>query len=127
MELRIALRRSQDAEIEVFSAVCLLVGALSSLMGAIGLLTFPDVMSRLQAATKPQTFGLMLVLIGTAAHVELKYVSGLALVALSQALTAPVMSQLVGRAAYRSGHAGHETLVVDELGDRLEREKRLRS
>lgn len=113
--------------LEVFSAACLLTGALSSLLGAVGLLTFPDVVSRLQAATKPQTFGLMLMLIGTAAHVEVKYVSGLVLVALFQVLTSPVTSQLIGRAAYRTGTIRHGMLVVDELGDRLEREERLRS
>ncbi|GAB3295871.1 monovalent cation/H(+) antiporter subunit G [Parasphingorhabdus pacifica] len=113
--------------LDVFSAVCLLSGAFSCLMGAIGLLTFPDVASRLQAATKPQTLGLILVLIGTATQVEVKYVSGLVLVALFQMLTSPILSQLVGRAAYRSGNARHKTLVVDDLGNRLERERRFRS
>jgi multicomponent Na+:H+ antiporter subunit G len=34
-------------------------------------------------------------------------------------ITAPVISQLVGRAAYRSGGFPDDTLVVDELAEHL--------
>jgi multicomponent Na+:H+ antiporter subunit G len=110
--------------LDVISAVCLITGALSCLLGAIGLLTFPDVTSRLQAATKPQTLGLLLILAGTAVQLEFAYASGLILVALFQVLTAPILAQLVGRAAYRTDSISRDTLVVDELGERLERERR---
>lgn len=103
----------------VISAICLIGGALACLLGAIGLLTFPDVAGRLQAATKPQTLGLMLILIGTALHLELQYVSGLVLVGLFQMLTAPVLAQLVGRAAYRADSIRRDTLVLDELDERI--------
>ncbi|MCI2419066.1 monovalent cation/H(+) antiporter subunit G [Saccharopolyspora sp. K220] len=109
--------------LDVFSAVCLLGGALSCLLGAIGVLSFPDVAARLQAATKPQTLGLILVLIGTAVQLDFVYASGLILVGLFQMLTAPVLAQLVGRAAYRADNIDRDTLVIDELGDRIERER----
>ncbi|MEV0702050.1 monovalent cation/H(+) antiporter subunit G [Saccharopolyspora sp. NPDC050389] len=112
--------------LDVFSAVCLIGGALSCLLGAIGLLSFPDVTARLQAATKPQTLGLILILIGTAVQLDFVYASGLILVGLFQMLTAPVLAQLVGRAAYRADSIDRESLVVDELGDRIERERRVR-
>ncbi|WP_190821177.1 monovalent cation/H(+) antiporter subunit G [Saccharopolyspora pogona] len=112
--------------LEVFSAVCLIGGALSCLLGAIGVLSFPDVTARLQAATKPQTLGLILILTGTAVQLDFIYASGLILVGLFQMLTAPVLAQLVGRAAYRADSIDRETLVVDELGDRIERERRVR-
>lgn len=112
--------------LDVFSAVCLIGGALSCLLGAIGLLSFPDVLARLQAATKPQTLGLILILIGTAVQLDFIYASGLILVALFQMLTAPVMAQLVGRAAYRADSIRRDSLVVDELGDRIERERQTR-
>ncbi|MGI8308322.1 monovalent cation/H(+) antiporter subunit G [Saccharopolyspora sp. ASAGF58] len=112
--------------LDVFSAVCLIGGALSCLFGAIGVLSFPDVTARLQAATKPQTLGLILILIGTAVQLDFIYASGLILVGLFQMLTAPVLAQLVGRAAYRADSIDRETLVVDELGDRIERERRVR-
>lgn len=104
---------------DVVSAVCLLCGAGSSLFGTVGLLTFPDVTARLQGATKPQTLGLLLILAGTAVHLEAQFVSGLILVGLFQMLTAPVLAQLIGRAGYRAESIRREVLVVDELGERL--------
>jgi multicomponent Na+:H+ antiporter subunit G len=104
---------------DVISAALMLLGALSCLIGAIGLVRLPDLAARLQAATKPQTLGLALVLLGTALRVELASAVTLVLVVLFQVITAPVISQLVGRAAYRSGAIPEGGLVVDELADRL--------
>ncbi|MHA6798414.1 monovalent cation/H(+) antiporter subunit G [Bounagaea algeriensis] len=112
--------------LDVFSAVCLLMGAVSCLLGAIGMLRFPDVAARLQAATKPQTLGLLLILVGTAVRLEGVYTSGLILVALFQMLISPITSQLVGRAGYRADSLDRNTLRVDELDERLRREERVR-
>ncbi|APU17437.1 MULTISPECIES: monovalent cation/H(+) antiporter subunit G [Actinoalloteichus] len=109
---------------DVVSSICLIGGAMFCVLGALGVLWFPDVTSRLQAATKPQTLGLLLLLIGTAIQLEFIYASGLILVGLFQMITAPVLSQMVGRAAYRSGAIRSESLVIDELGERLAKEKR---
>lgn len=103
----------------VLSAVLLLAGAASCLLGALGLIRLPDLPARLQAATKPQTLGLVLILLGTAARLEPHYAAGLLLVALFQMLTAPVIAQLLGRAAYRSGAFDRDAMVVDELGERI--------
>ena len=105
--------------LNVVTAVLMLVGALSCLLGAIGLVRLPDLPARLQAATKPQTLGLALVLLGTALRVELASAVTLVLVVLFQVITAPVVSQLVGRAAYRSGAVEPDALVVDELAERM--------
>ncbi|CAM05707.1 multisubunit sodium/proton antiporter MrpG subunit [Saccharopolyspora erythraea NRRL 2338] len=109
--------------IDVVSAVLMIGGALSCLLGAIGLLSFPDVAARLQAATKPQTLGLILVLIGAALQLGFPEALALALVGLFQMLTAPIVAQLVGRAAYRADSIRRDTLVIDELGERLDRER----
>jgi len=105
--------------LEIVSVGLMLVGALSCLLGAIGLVRLPDLPARLQAATKPQTLGLALVLLGTALRVELASAVTLVLVVLFQVITAPVVSQLVGRAAYRSGAVPEGVLVVDELAEHL--------
>ena len=52
-----------DAFLNVLEAVCLVLGCLMSLGAAIGLIRFPDILSRLHAGTKPQVFGLMLLLL----------------------------------------------------------------
>ena len=107
----------------LFSAVLLITGATFCLLGALGLLRFPDLPSRLQAATKPQTLGLLLILLGTALRLDVEDAATLGLVALFQVLTAPVISQLLGRSAYRAGSMRRDLLVVDELGARLSREQ----
>jgi multicomponent Na+:H+ antiporter subunit G len=107
---------------DVVSAVLLLGGAAFCLLGAIGLLRLPDVPSRLQAATKPPTLGLLLVLIGTAVRLEFESAATLLLVALFQVLTVPVLSMIVGRSAYRSGTLRRDEFVVDELARRMARE-----
>ncbi|WP_243792027.1 monovalent cation/H(+) antiporter subunit G [Saccharopolyspora gloriosae] len=109
--------------LDVISACCLILGALSCLFGAIGLLSFPDVTARLQAATKPQTLGLILILTGTALQLDLHYSLALGLVALFQMLTSPVLAQLVGRAAYRADSIRRDNLVLDELGERIDRDR----
>ena len=105
--------------LDAVAAVLMLVGAGSCLLGALGLVRLPDLPARLQAATKPQTLGLALVLVGTALRVELASAVTLALVVLFQVITAPVVSQIVGRAAYRSGGIPEDALVVDELAGHL--------
>jgi multicomponent Na+:H+ antiporter subunit G len=100
---------------DAISAILLLLGALSCLLGTLGLVRLPSPLSRLQAATKPQTLGLLLVLAGTALRLPVESAVTLLLVGLFQVLTAPVISQLVGRSAYRSGAVRPEVLVIDEL------------
>ncbi|CAM2940342.1 monovalent cation/H(+) antiporter subunit G [Saccharomonospora xinjiangensis] len=108
--------------IDIVSSILLLGGALFCAVGAFGLLRFPDLLSRLQAATKPQTVGLLMVLAGVALQLRIVDAVGLVLVALLQVVTAPVLSQLVGRAAYRIGAVDRSSLLHDDLGDRLRRE-----
>ena len=107
---------------DVASAVLLLGGALSCLLGAFGLLRLPDLPGRLQAATKPQTLGLLLILAGTALRVELESAVTLLLVGLFQVITAPVISQLLGRSAYRARAVRRDLLVVDELAGKMREE-----
>ncbi|MEQ3554769.1 monovalent cation/H(+) antiporter subunit G [Pseudonocardia nematodicida] len=104
---------------DIVSAVLMLVGGLSCLLGALGLVRLPDLPARLQATTKPQTLGLLLILLGVAVQLEFENSSTLLLVVLFQVLTAPVISQVVGRSAYRSGAIDRDSLVVDDLADRM--------
>ncbi|MEK6438701.1 monovalent cation/H(+) antiporter subunit G [Pseudonocardia sp. T1-2H] len=107
---------------DVVCAVLLLVGALSCLLGALGLVRLPDLPARLQAATKPQTLGLVLILVGTAVRLEFENAATLVLVIAFQVVTAPVISQIVARSAYRTGTLDREDLVVDELAGRMDRD-----
>lgn len=105
-----------NTALDVVSAVLLLSGGALTLAAAVGLLRFPDVLSRMHAATKPQVLGLLLLLVGVGIQLrESVDVWMLALAGLFQLLTAPVSAHLVGRLAYRTRHVRRDLLVDDEL------------
>ena len=111
--------------LDVVSAVLLIAGSALALTAAIGLLRFPDVVTRMHAGTKPQTLGLLLVLGGAALRLPGSIDLGmLVLAGLFQVITAPLVAQRVGRAAYLEGEAGGDRLVVDEWGDDLAEQER---
>jgi len=107
---------SIDRVLDVVSSALLLGGVALAVVAGIGLLRFPDVFSRMHAATKPATLGLLMVCLGAVLVVEDgSHRSKLVLVAVFQFLTAPVAAHMIGRAAYRSGTGALDDLVVDEL------------
>ncbi len=111
--------------LDVAGAVSLLLGSFLCLAGAIGLIRFPDTLSRLHAATKPQTLGLILILTGLALTLRTwAAVTTLVLLAATQFFTSPVSAHLVGRAAYRNRSVDTGSLEVDELSDALDRSDR---
>ena len=102
----------------VLSGALLLAGTALALAAAVGLVRLPDLFSRMHAATKPATLGLLLVTVGAALSVpRAGDAVKLLLVAALQLLTAPVAAHMVGRAAYRARTPQAEGLVVDELRD----------
>ena len=106
---------------DMVSAGCLLIGSLLSLAAAVGLIRFPDLFSRMHAATKPQSLGMLFILLGIGLRLRSPEVVGmLLLVALFQLLTAPVSSHMIGRAAYRRGPVRQDLLITDELADTLD-------
>jgi multicomponent Na+:H+ antiporter subunit G len=105
-----------NAVLDVAAGVFLVLGALLSLSAGVALVRFPDLLSRMHAATKPQVLGLLLVLIGCGLRLrDTVDVTTLLLVAVFQMATAPVAAHMVGRAGYRAGRVRNDLLVVDEL------------
>ncbi|WP_026875924.1 monovalent cation/H(+) antiporter subunit G [Jiangella gansuensis] len=106
---------------DVISAACLIAGSSLSLIAAIGLVRFPDLLARMHAGTKPQVLGLLLILVGVGLRLRDWTDLGMLLaVALFQLLTAPVAAHMIGRAAYRHGTVREDTLIVDELTPALD-------
>ncbi len=104
------------------SGTLIIIGALMALTAAIGIVRFPDTLLRMHAATKPQVIGLNLVLAGTCLRVyQDPNVWMLVLVGLFTRLTAPVIAHLIGRTAYWERRYRADLLVVDELGDKLDK------
>ena len=114
-----------DDIIDLLAAIALLLGAFLSAAAGVGLLRFPDALSRMHAATKPQILGLIFVVAAIALSAR-SWSTLLALVPvlLFQMLTAPISAHMVGRAAYRTGNFDGETLVVDELESVIDRASR---
>lgn len=107
----------------IISAVFLITGSLLALTAAIGIVRFRDTLSRMHAATKPQTFGMLLVLIGTMIQIGPDRVIGmLVLTGLFALITAPVIAQRVGRLVYREQRLADglidESQFRDESGRR---------
>ncbi len=104
-----------ESILDVVGAVMILVGATFTLTAAIGLVRLPDVLNRMHAASKPQTLGFLLLCGGLA--VVLRDPGATTLLALAagmQLVTAPVATQMMGKAAYRTGQFRSDIVVVDD-------------
>lgn len=111
-----------DPILDGIAAVCLVVGGLMSLAAGIGLLRFPDLHSRMHAATKPQVLGLLMFVLAAAITWRSWELAAIALLTWGvQILTAPVSAHMVSRAGYRTRHFKRDQLVVDELASAVDR------
>ena len=110
--------------------LCLLAGALLTLVAGIGLIRFPDLLSRMHTAAKPQVLGLLLVLVGLGIRLipvetNVFNIGTLVLVGLFQVVTIPVAGHIAARVGYRSGRIRHDLLVKDALAERLAEKERV--
>jgi multicomponent Na+:H+ antiporter subunit G len=102
--------------VDVISGVLVLGGSALALTAAIGVVRFPDTLSRMHSATKPQVLGLLLVLGGAAFRLRGSVDVGMIiLTGLFMLITAPVVANRIGDLAYREGNIRDDLLVADEL------------
>ena len=107
-----------SAVLDVAGALCVMLGAFLCLAASVGLARFPDVLSRMHAATKPQTLGLILVATGMALSLRSWAAFGtVLLIAALQLTTAPVAAHLVSRTVYRSNQVRRDLLDRDDLAE----------
>ena len=90
--------------LDLLTIVAVAAGAVFFLAGTVGLLRFPDALTRLHALTKADNLGLGLVVLGLLPRVD-GVLAGLKLVAiwLLALLAGAAVSQLIARAARRTG------------------------
>ncbi|MBW4839966.1 MAG: Na+/H+ antiporter subunit G [Paenibacillaceae bacterium] len=103
---------------EVVGAILILLGAVFSLISAIGIIRLPDVYTRSHAASKSSTLGVLCALVGTLlyfliseGYFSIRLILGIFFVF----LTAPVAAHVICRAAYRHCVPLAEGTVEDEL------------
>lgn len=82
----------------IVGSILMLVGATLSLIAGIGVVRLPSALTRLHAAAKPASLGLVLVALGAGlAAGSISLIATAALVAVFQFLTAPIAGHLLGR------------------------------
>lgn len=109
---------------DVITSVLLLAGGTFALLAAIGMVRMPDVLTRMQTATKGVTFGGGLLLLAVALHFEGLGTAARALAGIVFLLvTSPVAAHVIGRASYFDSESSPlwEGSVVDEIRPRYDR------
>jgi len=102
---------------EALGHICIVLGVLFDLFGCIGLVRFPDVYNRLQAATKCVTLGTLLLLAGVALTSGIGPTAAKAfLCAIFILITSPTAAHAIAKGAYASGIKLWSGSVVDQYG-----------
>lgn len=104
--------------VEFIVATFIVIGAFLSLVTAFGMIRLPDVYTRIHAASKAATLGVMSILIGTFLYFYLydgHFNSRIILGILFIFLTSPVGGHLISRAAHNSGVKMWKKSVQDDL------------
>lgn len=99
---------------DIIGGLLLVAGAAFLLLGGLGLVRMPDVFNRIQAGTKATTLGTLLTLAGVAC-LQPEWGLKLLLIGLFILFTNPISSQVLARAAHRSGAKKSSLTVVDRL------------
>lgn len=95
---------SDHPAFQALIAFLLLSGVGMNVAAAVGLHRFPDVLTRMHAASKPSMLGVVCALVAAALALgSLDAAMTLALVAGLQLVTTPAGSHMVGRAVWEAG------------------------
>lgn len=105
-----------DSALGIAGGLLLVAGAAFLCLGGLGLVRMPDVFNRIQAGTKATTLGTLLTLAGFAC-LQPGWTAKLLLVALFVLFTNPLSSQVLARAAHRSGARQSPLTVMDRLAE----------
>jgi len=97
-------------------AVLLLAGAVFVLLATVGVLRFPDLYTRMHAASKAGVVGAGMILLAIAIVSFDSAVALRAIVAIVfLILTTPIGAHLLARAAYKSGYQPTKATISNEL------------
>jgi len=108
--------------IELIAYIFLGIGGACALIGAMGILRFPDVYNRLHANTVVVVGGVIMTLLGAGLVAGLSvYSLKTLLIAVFLFLTNPVGAHAIARAAHKSGVKLWPRSVVDKLEEEEKR------
>lgn len=112
---------------EIVISIFLLTGASLSLLGAIGIIRFPDVYGRLHAATKSATLGVISIIAGVFLYflwIDGIVIGKLLLTIIFVFLTAPVGAFMIARSAYNTGVVMWGNTQQDDLAEDMKKIKK---
>jgi len=111
--------------LEMISGALMLIGSIFYFVGTLGIIRFPDLYTRLQAATLPVVIGAAGIAFGVILLEGMSAASAKTfLTVVFLLLTSPVASHAIARAGYFSGVKMCPQSVVDEYRFIVAREKR---
>jgi multicomponent Na+:H+ antiporter subunit G len=103
---------------EAATVVLMVVGAVLTLLAALGMVRMPDLYSRMQSATKASTLGVGCTMLAVAIDfADLAITTRVVLIVAFVFLTAPISAHMIGRAAYYVGVPLWKGTTLDELHD----------
>lgn len=110
-----------EIAVTLLVAVLLVVGAIFSLLAAIGIIRFPDLYTRMHAASKAGTIGSGLLLLAAGVHslnpaILIRALAGFFFFV----LTAPISAHLLAKAAHQVGYRLTKLSVIDQLPQKEE-------
>jgi multicomponent Na+:H+ antiporter subunit G len=98
--------------------VFVIAGAFFSLLAAIGVIRFPDVYTRMHAATKAPAFGILLFLIAAVIFfADFHTIAICLMIVIFIFLTAPVATHIISRVAYLLNTEIWSETSIDELAN----------
>lgn len=102
--------------IDIIGGLVLVAGTAFLLIGGLGLNRMPDIFNRIQAGAKTTTLGTMLTLAGIGI-IRPEWGLKLLLIGLFLLFTNPLSSQVLARAAHRSGVKQAPQTKIDRFAD----------
>jgi multicomponent Na+:H+ antiporter subunit G len=101
----------------LIGSILTLTGSIFLFLGALGVYRMPDLYNRMQAGTKATTLGTMLTLMGIGVcHTE--WIGQILILIIFIAITNPISSHALARAAHFKGIPLTEKSVIDKLKEK---------
>ncbi len=107
---------------DIIGYIMMVIGVMFDIFGCIGLVRFPDVYNRLQAATKCVTLGTVVLLFGVALVCGWGPMSAKSVICAGFILiTSPTAAHAIAKGAYAGGVELWEKSVVDKYAEEIEK------
>ncbi len=108
-----------DALPPYLADVLVLAALVVMTVGTIGIVTMPDIYTKLHAASKAVFLGVIVLALGAMITSEMGFVLRALVVCLALVLTTPVASHVIGRAAWLEREHMNTPGAIDESGQHL--------